>query len=238
MIYKHALVSGWVGHRHAPHPQRWLFDLALAGGISWVVAWIFVGYFELSNKMYPRFLKQVRKSEAILDRAAETKIREYKRLEEVAPPTNAEWAKSFRVKIEAEVEQSKLARAAFIRVGRARFKRRQLIVRNSQLFLVSLAFLIFAPLYGFLVVPAQVRSSGMTKVSLIEEGPSVGGHIELPRGEAKLTLEQKKTDIEGRVVFRLSHSLILLVGEKDPTVQVIPEERIEKIETPTMRLFW
>jgi hypothetical protein len=27
-------------------------------------------------------------------------------------------------------------------------------------------------------------------------------------------------------------------AEKDPTAQVIPEERIEKIETPTMRFFW
>jgi hypothetical protein len=118
-----------------------------------------------------------------------------------------------------------------------RLKRMQMIVRHSRLFLVSLAFLVFAFLYGFIVVPDQIRSSGMTKVRLKEEGPSVGGHVQLPSGEVKLTLEQKKTDIQGRVIVRLSHSLLLLEGEKEPRVLVIPEERIEKIETPATRFF-
>jgi hypothetical protein len=183
----------------------------MAGGIGWVVAWICIRFIEYLNNAAQRsldVLPVVEKFRSLASKGTEKPMDKAK-----------EYLESAMLKFEERV------------------KRMQIIVRHSQLFLVSLAFLVFAFLYGFIVVPDQIRFSGMTKVSLKEEGPSVGGHVQLPSGEVKLTLEQKKTDIQGRVIVRLSHSLLLLEGEKEPRVLVIPEERIEKIETPATRFF-
>lgn len=89
----------------------------------------------------------------------------------------------------------------------------------------------FAFFYGFLVAPILINYGAHSTISISQEGPSVEGSIDLPGKKTKLDINQKESILTGRIVFRLSHSLILL-PDVDGNILVYPEEKIEMVKTP------
>jgi hypothetical protein len=89
----------------------------------------------------------------------------------------------------------------------------------------------FAFFFGFLVDPILVRNRSMTRVVLAEEIPSLEGAIGLPGQETIFKLTPKEVEVEGKLIFRLSHSVLLLTKRHGSPLVVIPEEKIERIES-------
>ena len=98
--------------------------------------------------------------------------------------------------------------------------------------------LAFTFLYGLANGPTLVRAAPVTTVWLTEELPKVEGRINVPGTETNVTFEREKDEVKGRIVFKLSHSLLLLTAQK--SLVVIPDEKIKRIETPRSRFsdFW
>jgi hypothetical protein len=49
---------------------------------------------------------------------------------------------------------------------------------------------------------------------------------------ARIEPASEKTEIKGRIVFRLSHSFIVLTDVRKRSLTVLPEEKVEKVEIP------
>jgi hypothetical protein len=101
--------------------------------------------------------------------------------------------------------------------------------RYPNVFATAAGVLSFAFFFGLLVAPRLIAEGVISKVSLVEEGPHVEGHVNVPGTE--ITFERDKNEVDGRIVFRLSHSLLLMTQSQ--RLLVIPEEKIEKTEIPS-----
>lgn len=109
--------------------------------------------------------------------------------------------------------------------------------RYLRLCATATGVLSFVFFYGLLVAPKFILSDVNSKVSLVEEGPHVEGlegHINSqPGSTTDVTFVRKQKDINGRVVFRLSHSLLLLTEDRGrQRLVVIPAEQIERTDIP------
>lgn len=96
---------------------------------------------------------------------------------------------------------------------------------------LATSLLSFAFFSGLIIDPAAVRRSPLTRVILAEEIPNLEGSIGLSTADTNFRIKQRETMVQGRVIFYLSHSLLLL-GERHETLLAIPVEKIERTETP------
>jgi hypothetical protein len=96
----------------------------------------------------------------------------------------------------------------------------------------STSLLSFAFFYGLIIVPPGIRSTPVTRVLLAVEIPNLEGSVGLSSSEPSFWVKQKEVAVQGRLMFHLSHSLLLLVERHGTPLVVIPEEKVERIESP------
>jgi hypothetical protein len=94
-----------------------------------------------------------------------------------------------------------------------------------------LNLLLIAFFFGLLVASTNLRHRSMTRVVLAEEIPDLEGAIGPSGHQANFTLTPKEKEVEGKLIFRLSHSVLLLTNRHGSPLVVIPEEKIERIES-------
>ena len=111
------------------------------------------------------------------------------------------------------------------------FTRTILGERHVETTVAWLSVLSFAFFFGLLVAPTYVRGSSTTRVVLAVEIPKMEGAVRSPGLETSLKLTPNEPEVEGILVFRLSHSVLLLTKRHGSPLVVIPEERIERIES-------
>jgi len=96
---------------------------------------------------------------------------------------------------------------------------------------VWVGVLSFAFFYGLLVAPSTIRNGPPTRVVLAEEKPSPEGAIDKPGQKQIPQSTPKEIEVEGKLIFRLSHSVLLLIKRSGSPLVVIPEEKIKRIES-------
>ena len=91
----------------------------------------------------------------------------------------------------------------------------------------AIGTLCFAFLFGAVAAPAIMFAIPAATITVKKEGVNQEGGVRIDPA-----LDQEETKIKGRIVFRLSHSFIVVTDVRKRFLTVIPEEKVEKVEIP------
>jgi hypothetical protein len=98
----------------------------------------------------------------------------------------------------------------------------------------SCGLLVFAFFYGAIDSPLLIRASPEATLTLSVES-AVNGSPKVPNTGTEIGLDQKRSEIKGRIVFRFSHSFIVLTDLTKRSLLVIPEEKVKTVAIPAFR---
>jgi hypothetical protein len=101
--------------------------------------------------------------------------------------------------------------------------------REVRICATAAGVLAFAFCYGLFVAPDFIMEAPSSKVFLSKDGPEIHGHVSVPGTPTEVTFGGGEDEVEGQIVVRLSHSLLLIAGVRG--LVVVPQEKIERTET-------